>query len=135
MAKGKLGIEVVDGGEARPSYRTREHRVKEVEIDGRVYRAELGNLTFALEAAEVGKKMRSIGEPGIEPGEMIARAEDFSNTVRSMAAEMFGAEAADELVGGPHRLDILRIADVVRIMADIAHSDESIAAAREAFGA
>lgn len=133
--KGKAGFEALEGAAGRQSYRTREHRVMEVEIDGRVYRAELGNLTFALEAAEIGKKMRAIGEPGIDPGEMIARAEDFSNSVRAMAAEMFGEEAADKLVGGAHRLDILRIADVVRIMADIARSDESISAAREAFGA
>lgn len=133
--KGKAGFEALDGAAGRPSYRTRDHRVMEVEIDGRMYRAELGNLTFALEAAEIGKKMRAIGEPGIDPGEMIARAEDFSNSVRAMAAEMFGEEAAGELVGGAHRLDILRIADVVRIMADIARSDESISAAREAFGA
>lgn len=116
-------------------YSLRRHRVKRVEIDGKAYDARLGNLTFVLDAKELAAKMASMGEDGLDDGEIIARAEDASNSARAMAAAMFGDAAAEELFGGAHRLDILRIADIVSIMADIASSDESVAAAKEAFGA
>lgn len=116
------------------SYELREHRVKKVEIDGEPYEAALGNLTFALDASDLAAKMASISEDGIDSAEIVARAESASSSARAMAAVMFGEEAAEKLLGGAHRLDILRIADVVSIMADIASSDESMEAAREAFG-
>ena len=117
------------------SYSLRPHEVKAVEIDGKTYEAALGNLTFALDARELAAKMASLSEDGIAPGEILARAEDASNSARAMAAAMFGKEAAEELLGGAHRLDIIRIADIVSIMADVASSDESMAAAKRAFGA
>lgn len=122
-------FEVVDGGKA---YGLRRSPVRPVEIDGRRYEARLGNLTFALEARGLAEKMRSVAEPGIGQDEVLARAEDFSNSVRAAAAAMFGDAAAEELVGGTHRLDLVRIADVIGIMADIAGSPESMAAARGA---
>ena len=117
------------------SYELRAHRVKRVEIDGKAYDAALGNLTFALDARELAAKMASIAEDGIDQGEILARAEDTSNSARAMAAAMFGDAAAEELLGGAHRLDILRIAGLVSIMADIASSEESMEAVLEAFGA
>lgn len=110
------------------SYSLRKHETVTVEIDGREYEAALGNLTFVLDAADVARSMRSIAEPGVGQGEMLARAEAFAEAAHGMCAAMFGEEAADELLGGEHRLDVLRIADVVSIMADVATSDESSAA-------
>ena len=131
MMVGSDGISVTAGG--RSAYRFRERPVKEVEIGGRVYRVELGNLTFSIEAQGLAEKMRAIAEPGIPADEVLSRAEAFSASVRAMCAAMFGDEAAEELVGGDRRLDLPRIADVVSIMADIASSEESLAAARSAF--
>lgn len=110
------------------SYSLREHETMDVEIDGKTYRAALGNLTFALDAADVADRLASIAEPGIGQGEIVARAEALAGAAHGMCAAMFGEEAADELLGGEHRLDVLRIADVVSIMADVAASEESSAA-------
>lgn len=116
-------------------YGLRRNPTVEVEIDGRRYEAALGNLTYVIEAKSLAPKMRAIGEPGIPADEIVARAEDFANTVRAMCASMFGEAAADELLGGIHRLDLARIADVVAIMADVAGSEASLDAARAAFEA
>ena len=104
----------------------------QVTIGGEPYEARLGNLTFALDAKLLGEKMRAISEDGLSAEEVVARAEDFARLARSMAAAMFGEEGAERLLGGTHRLDIPRIAEVIGIMADITDSDESMAAAREA---
>lgn len=104
----------------------------QVTIGGEPYEARLGNLTFALDAKLLGEKMRAISEDGLSAEEVVARAEDFAGLARSMAAAMFGEEGAERLLGGTHRLDIPRIAEVIGIMADITDSDESMAAAREA---
>lgn len=114
------------------SYSLREHETMTVEIDGRAYEAELGNLTFVLDAAEAARAMASIAEPGIGRDEMVARASAFAESAHGMCAAMFGEEAADELLGGEHRLDVLRIADVLSIMADVASSEESSAAVQAA---
>lgn len=116
-------------------YELRSNPTVEVEIDGRKYEAALGNITFIIEAKELGGKMRAISEPGISTDEIVARAEDFSNSARAMCASMFGEAAADELLGGTHRLDLTRIADIISIMADVAGSEASLDAARSAFAA
>ena len=113
-------------------YGLRSNPTVEVEIGGKRYEAALGNLTFVIEAKSLASKMASIGEPGIPADETVARAEDFANSARAMCASMFGEAAAAELLGGPERMNLVRIADVVTIMADIASSDASMEVAKAA---
>ena len=115
------------------SYTFREPPTKAIEIGGKVYAARLGDLSFSVRAKEDAEKMAAIAEEGLSQGEVLERVDRFADYVLELCASVFGRDAAEELVGGEHRLDLYRIADVVGIIADVMTSEESQRAAADAF--
>lgn len=116
------------------SYTFREPPTNTIEIGGKVYAARLGDLSFSVRAKEAAEKMAAIAEEGLSQGEVLERVDRFADYVLELCASVFGRDAAEELVGGEHRLDLYRIADVVGIIADVMTSEESQRAAADAFG-
>ena len=119
---------------AARSYELREHPTMEVEIGGRAYRARLGDMTFSLLAREALRLFPEIAGAGSDE-ERVDRAVAFSDAARACVACVLGPEAAEELVGGDHRLDMWRIADVLSAVCDIVSSDEYLEASRGAWSA
>lgn len=118
---------------AKRSYELREHPTMEVEIGGREYRARLGDMTFSLLAREALARFGEVLEAGAGEAERVDRAVAFSDAARACVACVLGPEAAEELVGGDHRLDMWRIADVLSAVCDVVSSEEYLAASRVAW--
>lgn len=118
---------------ARRVYELREHPTMVVEIGGREYRARLGDMTFSLLAREALARFGEVFADGVDEGERVDRAVAFSDAARACVACVLGPEAADELVGGDHRLDMWRIADVLSAVCDVVSSEEYLAASRDAW--
>ena len=117
---------------AKRSYELREHPTMEVEIGGRPYRARLGDMTFSLLAREALRLFPAIAEAEGDE-ERVDRAVAFSDAARACVACVLGPEAAEELVGGDHRLDMWRIADVLSAVCDEVPSAEYLDASRGAW--
>lgn len=117
---------------ARRVYELREHPTMEVEIGGTTYAARLGDMTFSLLAREALRLFPAIAEAEGDE-ERLDRAVAFSDAARACVACVLGPEAAEELVGGDHRLDMWRIADVLSAVCDVVSSEEYLAASRVAW--
>ncbi len=114
-------------------YEIERNPVERVSIDGREYDVELGNLTFALDAAEWAESLRSLaGAESMEEGDLASRFEALCSAGRSMVASLVGDEAAEELVGGRNRLNIYRLMGVVGALADVVSGEASMRAMAEA---
>lgn len=115
-------------------YELREAPTIEVSIGGTTYEARLGDMTFALLAREALRRFGAVFEEGLGTEETLDRAEAFSEAARACVASVLGNEAAEELVGGSHRLDMWRVSDVLSAVCDVVSSEEYRSASLEAWG-
>lgn len=100
-----------------------------VSINGRDYRMEVGNLTAVL---EIGEWQRAISS--LDSGSGVDAFRDLAERGRAIAAAAFGEKAADELLGGGDRLNIVRVVRLLSVIAEEMSSDESVAATLAALG-
>lgn len=93
---------------------------KAVTINGRDYELELGNLTLALEARRWAASLEGLSATpdAYEAVEAVAEAG------RAIVASALGDDAAEELVGGRHRLDVMRILNLLSALIEEIRSDE-----------
>lgn len=115
-------------------YELREAPTMEVSIGGAAYEARLGDMTFALLAREALGRLGAVFEEGLGAEDMLDRAEAFSEAARACVASVLGDVAAEELVGGAHRLDMWRVSGVLSAVCDVVSSDEYRSATLEAWG-
>ena len=106
------------------TYTLRTNPTMGIEIDGRPYEVQLGNVSFLLDADEWQRGLERLAKPGAGPDDVRALAESG----RAIVASALGDEAANELVGGENRLNLYRLIDMVRILADAIDSDEAMGA-------
>lgn len=111
--------------EAR-KYTLRKNPTMPIEIDGRPYEVQLGNVSFLLDADEWQRGLERLA--GSKPGTVAGDVRKLAESGRAIVASVLGDEAADELVGGQNSLNLYRLIDVVRILADAIGSDEAIGA-------
>lgn len=109
--------------EAR-KYTLRKNPTMAIEVDGRPYEVQLGNVSFLLDADEWQRGLERLAKPGAGADD----ARRLAESGRAIVATALGDEAADELVGGENRLNLYRLIDVVRILADAIGSDEAMGA-------
>ena len=106
------------------TYTLRKNPTMPIEVDGRPYEVQLGNVSFLLDADEWQRGLEKLTAKG-STMEDVRRVADAG---RGIVASALGDEAADELVGGANRLNLYRLIDVVRILADAIGSDEAMGA-------
>ena len=107
----------------------RDAGTKPVTINGTEYRMQVGNMTLALDIEEWLEALRDAGE-----GDGMGRFRALAERGRAMVASAFGEGAADDLLGGSHRLDLVRMVQLLRIIAEEMDADsamEQIGAALE----
>lgn len=113
------------------SYELTRGATKVVTIDGTDYSMEVGNVTLALDIADWVDALGSVGD-GSDP----RRFRELAEKGRAMVAGAFGDAAAEDLLGGRHRLDVLRMVQLLRIIAqeiDVEAAMEEFRAAAEGF--
>lgn len=100
---------------------------KTVTINGTDYEMEVGNVTLALEISDWVEALGAVGD-GSDPQAFHALAEQG----REMVASALGDRAADDLLGGRHRLDLFRMVQLLRIIADEMDADAAMEEMRRA---
>ena len=101
-----------------------------VTINGRDYELELGNFSLALEAQHWAKSLEGLKEAP----DAYEALEPIAEAGRAVVASALGDEAAEELVGGRHRLDIVRMLDLLGALVEEISSDGYAAELDEALG-
>lgn len=102
--------------------------VETVTIDGADYEMELGNLTIALDIQEWAEELASFR--GADGEEVFGRGKVRGLAEKGIAivAGALGEEAAERLMGGRNRLNIVRLASLISIILEVATSPGSMAA-------
>ena len=115
---------------AARKYTLRKNPVARIEIDGRPYEVQLGNITFAAAAARWQTSLQALATGRTDPKKLGARFTKLADDGHALVASLMGEKAADELVGGANAINFYRLVDVVTILADVVGSDESMEAMR-----
>ena len=111
-------------------YTLRKNPVANIEIDGRPYEVQLGNVSFAIEAVKWENSLKAIATGKTDPKKLPRRFTELAAEGRELVATLMGDAAAEELVGGRNALNLYRIIDVVTILSDVVSSEESKQAVR-----
>lgn len=100
---------------------------KTVTINGTDYEMEVGNVTLALDIGEWVDALGAVGD-GSDPQAF----RTLAVRGRDMVASALGDGAADDLLGGRHRLDLFRMVQLLRIIADEMDADAAMEEMRRA---
>lgn len=109
-------------------YSLRKNPVAEIEIDGKPYEVQLGNVSFTTAAAGWQKKLQGIVDGSVPHDELADVFIGLAGDAHDMVASVMGEAATEELIGGPNSLNFYRIIDVVNIITDVMGSEQSKAA-------
>lgn len=114
------------------SFTLPEESTVPVKIGRKTYQVNPGNFSSALELPSIIDAWRSFAAGTESADALAAKLEDLESRTHRLVASVFGDAGAEELVGGPHRLDIPRTLAVMGIIADIYSSDEAMGAVQGA---
>ncbi|VDK82577.1 unnamed protein product, partial [Cylicostephanus goldi] len=126
-AQGTLNVDPMSGDDIAPikftctgdemaTYQLKKSPTLPIEIDGKTYELALGNFTFILDARTWLKECESL-QSITDTDEVMDALEALSERARIMIESAVGKNAAQELIGEAHRLDLYRIMDVMNILA------------------
>ena len=101
---------------------------KTVTINGRDYEMEVGNVTVALDIADWLEAINSTD------GSDMAQFRAIAETGRSIVSSALGEQAAEDLIGRRHRLDLLRMVQILNIVAEEMSAEDAMAELRQAMG-
>ena len=118
-------------------YQLKGNPTVELEIGGVACGLELGNYTVALEIKRWADELRTFSQPrdSLLDGTAL---EDFAASGIALVASALGDEAAERLMGGRNRLNLVRLMSILDIVMEVTASDRGIRAQEEAilaFGA
>lgn len=120
-------------------YQLKGNPTVELEIGGVACGLELGNYTVALEIKRWADELRTFSQPGTRDSLLDGTAlEDFAASGIALVASALGDEAAERLMGGRNRLNLVRLMSILDIVMEVTASDRGIRAQEEAilaFGA
>lgn len=100
---------------------------KVVTIDGNDYELEVGNVTYALDALDWQRTLKKVGPK--------SNAEDMEAVAKSgiaIVSSALGDEAAEKLMGGRNRLNLVRLVSLVRVIVDESSSEDAMKAMTDA---
>ncbi|NMF55683.1 hypothetical protein HF320_04995 [Collinsella sp. KGMB02528] len=109
------------------TYELRKNPKKRIRIDGGEYSVQLGNPTFVLLAAEWQEQLQAIATGPDD----VAGLRKLASDGKRLVASVVGAEGAEKLMGGDNALNLIRLIDLVGILAEVISSPESMEAVRE----
>lgn len=116
--------------QAARKFSLRRNPTVTIEIDGRDYDVQLGNVTFAIRAARWQESLQRIVDGDVAPDDLASAFEDLADEGRALVASLMGDEAAGDLLGGDNSLNLYRVIDLVIILADVVSGEESKSAMR-----
>ena len=104
-----------------------DNPTRAVTINGKAYEMEVGNVTLALDIADWQESVEAVGDaPGTDAFRELARRGT------AIVATALGDAAAEELMGGRNRLNLLRLVRLLGILADEMAGAEAMEALAEA---
>ena len=106
----------------------RKSATKDVTIDGKAYPMEVGNVTIALDIADWQDALSAAGDGDGD----LSQFRRLAEAGRAIVATAFGEKAADDLLDHAHRLDLVRMVDILSIVADEMSAEEALAELGEA---
>lgn len=109
------------------SFELPEESTIPVKIGKKTYQVNPGNFSVALDMPGLIDSWRALATAHEDPEALVSQLEDLQGRTEALVSAVFGEAGSDELVGGDHRLDIVRILAVLDIIASIYSSDEAMA--------
>lgn len=102
--------------------------VETVTIDGEDYELELGNYTVALDIKEWADELQGFRSAASDPCDRTDAIASIAVKGLAIVAHAFGDEAAERLMGGGNRLNIIRLVSLMGIILQEAASARSMEA-------
>lgn len=102
--------------------------VETVTIDGEDYELELGNYTVALDIKEWADELQGFRSAASDPCDRADAIASIAAKGLAIVAHAFGDEAAERLMGGGNRLNIIRLVSLMGIILQEAASARSMEA-------
>ena len=108
-----------------------QNKTKPVTINGVEYRMEVGNLTMALDIADWQEALEAVQADG---GADVTRFRALADAGVGIVASALGDEAAEDLMGGRNRLNLVRLVQVLSVIAEETSAEDAMAELTAAMG-
>lgn len=108
-----------------------QNGTKPVTINGVEYRMEVGNLTMALDIADWQEALEAVQADG---GADVSRFRTLADAGVGIVASALGDEAAEDLMGGRNRLNLVRLVQVLNVIAEETSAEDAMAELTAAMG-
>lgn len=102
----------------------RKNGTKPVTIDGTTYEMEVGNLTMALDIADWQEALEAVQADG---GADVTGFRALADAGVAIVASALGERAAEDLMGGRNRLNLVRLVQLLNVIAQETSADDAMA--------